>query len=62
MQVIKILGTVATPQGNQVIAELFNGRYVVGLLSKENELDKNEQFEDFEVAFDKWYDNIQHVL
>jgi hypothetical protein len=61
MQEIKILGNVATPQGNQVIAELINGRYVVGLLD-DSELAKNEQFDDFEVAFDKWYDNIQHVL
>ncbi|HEY7986783.1 MAG TPA: hypothetical protein VIE17_07670 [Methylophilaceae bacterium] len=58
MQISRILANVATPQGNQVIAVLTNGRYAVGDLSSASVVPDNEQFEDFKLALYKWYDAV----
>ena len=62
MIVNKILGNVATQQGNQVIAELMNGHYAVGDLSEGSDVPEHEQFKEFEQAFYKWYDIIYDDL
>jgi hypothetical protein len=62
MQVSKILGNVVTPEGDQVIAQLANGRYAVGMLDVRSEVPEDQQFEDLEMAFDKWYDIIHEDL
>ncbi len=59
MQISRILANVATPKGNQVIAKLVNGRYVVGSdLSYASKVPENEQYEDFKIALYKWYDMV----
>lgn len=62
MQVSKILGKKDTPQGNQVFAQLTNGRYAVGVLSADSDVPTDQQYEDLEVALYKWYDIIHEDM
>jgi hypothetical protein len=62
MEVSKVLGNVITPLGNQAIVQLINGRYAVGNWSDASVVPESEQLDDFELAFDRWYEVVHESL